>query len=153
MNDFERSFFPSQIKALNISPVDTEALDKLLAASLNKSKVSCRVVSAFDIDNPDDDLRNTSDFIIDDGECSFYFLVGEEEYPTLLHFAARYGFKDMMWILLECLGAIEALYVRNFNGLTALKLAEMHGHTTIVNCLTSFKQVVVSFVINIKLII
>ncbi len=74
-----------------------------------------------------------------------FICIGEEEFPTLLHFAARYGFKDMMWVLLECLGAIEALYVRNFNGLTALQLAERHGHTAIINCLNSFKQVVVSF--------
>lgn len=48
-----------------------------------------------------------------------------------------------MWELLECVGSIQALYVRNRDGCTALQLAEMNGHEAIVNCLNSFLEAVV----------
>lgn len=50
-----------------------------------------------------------------------------------------------MWAAFECLGAVNALQVRNFSGVTALQLAEMHGHHDIVNSLKTFTQVVVSY--------
>ncbi|KAI9553615.1 hypothetical protein GHT06_021537 [Daphnia sinensis] len=107
-------------QALNISPVDNEELDRVLTNSLEKAKVA---VSSFALNQPDKENR-------------------EEEYPTLLHFAARYGLKNLMWELLECLGSIQALYVRNRDGCTALQLAEMNGHEAIVNCLNSFLEAV-----------
>lgn len=73
-----------------------------------------------------------------------FLFVGEEEYPTLLHFAARYGLKSLTWELLECLGSIQALHVQNCDGWTALQLAEMNGHEAVVNCLNSFIEAVVS---------
>ncbi|XP_057378339.1 uncharacterized protein LOC130700317 isoform X2 [Daphnia carinata] len=107
-------------QALNISPVDNEELDRVLSNSLDKAKV---VTTPFALNQPDDEHR-------------------EEEYPTLLHFAARYGLKNLTWELLECLGSIQALYVRNRDGCTALQLAEMNGHEAIVNCLNSFLEAV-----------
>lgn len=74
-------------------------------------------------------------------------VLGEDEFPTLLHFAARFGFKDMMWTLLECLGAVQALHVRNFHGFTPLQLTEIHGHKDVTNILNSFIQVIVSQVL------
>lgn len=71
-------------------------------------------------------------------------MIGDEEFPTLLHFAARYGFKDMTWALLECLGAVQALYICNFHGFTPLQLAENHRHHVVTNILNSFIQVAVS---------
>jgi ankyrin repeat protein len=75
------------------------------------------------------------------------FSVGDEEYPTLLHFAARCGLKNLTWALLECVGAVQAIYVRNCNGLTALELAEENGHNGVINCLQSFIQILVWFYI------
>ncbi|KZS05962.1 putative Phosphoinositide 3-kinase adapter protein 1 [Daphnia magna] len=107
-------------QALNISPVDNEELDIVLTNSLDKAKVA---LSSFCLNQPDNGKR-------------------EEEYPTLLHFAARYDLKNLMWELLECVGSIQALYVRNRDGCTALQLAEMNGHEAIVNCLNSFLEAV-----------
>lgn len=76
---------------------------------------------------------------------NYFFFLGDQEFPTLLHFAARFGFKELVWNLLECIGAVQALYVRNFHGFTALQLAEMHGQIAVSNILKSFLQVVVSF--------
>jgi phosphoinositide 3-kinase adaptor protein 1 len=73
----------------------------------------------------------------------YMFSLGDEEYPTLLHFAARCGLKKLTWALLECIGAVQAIYVRNINGLTALQLAEQNGHDAVINCLQSFIQTVV----------
>ncbi|EFX77290.1 hypothetical protein DAPPUDRAFT_321563 [Daphnia pulex] len=106
-------------QALKISPVDTEKLDQVLTRSLDKAKIS---LSAFGLEQTEDELR-------------------DEEYPTLLHFSARCGLKNLTWALLECVGAVQAIYVRNCNGLTALELAEENGHNGVINCLQSFIQI------------
>lgn len=118
----------------------------MLTHSLDKAKVS---LSAFGLDQPEDEL--SKEFL-----SYFYFVLffcyrnsiymfslGDEEYPTLLHFAARCGLKKLTWALLECIGAVQAIYVRNINGLTALQLAEQNGHDAVINCLQSFIQTVV----------
>jgi ankyrin repeat protein len=70
-------------------------------------------------------------------------IIGEEEFPTLLHFASRYGFERLLWTLLECPAACEALNVRNVHGMTPIDQAKTHGHDVIVNNLQSFLDVLV----------
>lgn len=62
--------------------------------------------------------------------CVFlFFLSGqrEEELPTLLHFAAKYGLKNLTALLLTCPGALQAYSVANKYGHYPNNIAEKHG--------------------------
>ncbi|XP_062257453.1 phosphoinositide 3-kinase adapter protein 1 isoform X2 [Platichthys flesus] len=50
-----------------------------------------------------------------------------EELPTLLHFAAKYGLKKLTTLLLQCPGALQAYSVMNKHGDYPNKLAEKSG--------------------------
>ncbi|KAM9335586.1 B-cell scaffold protein with ankyrin repeats-like [Symphorus nematophorus] len=49
--------------------------------------------------------------------------------PSLLHFAAQYGFKSVSSLLLQCPGAERALHTANRHGQTPAEIAKSHGHT------------------------
>ncbi|XP_022614483.1 B-cell scaffold protein with ankyrin repeats [Seriola dumerili] len=49
--------------------------------------------------------------------------------PSLLHFAAQYGFKSVSSLLLQCPGAERALHTANRHGQTPTEIAKSHGHT------------------------
>ncbi|KAF1380530.1 hypothetical protein PFLUV_G00164810 [Perca fluviatilis] len=49
--------------------------------------------------------------------------------PSLLHFAAQYGFKSVASLLLQCPGAERALHTANRHGQTPTQIAKSHGHT------------------------
>ncbi|KAM3590677.1 uncharacterized protein V6R79_014111 [Siganus canaliculatus] len=48
--------------------------------------------------------------------------------PSLLHFAAQYGFKSVSSLLLQCPGAERALRTANCHGQTPTEVAKSHGH-------------------------
>uniref|UniRef100_A0A087X2Q4 DBB domain-containing protein n=1 Tax=Poecilia formosa TaxID=48698 RepID=A0A087X2Q4_POEFO len=48
--------------------------------------------------------------------------------PSLLHFAARYGFRSVSGLLLQCPGAERALRTANRHGQTPADIAKSHGH-------------------------
>ncbi|MEQ2303211.1 hypothetical protein AMECASPLE_014399 [Ameca splendens] len=48
--------------------------------------------------------------------------------PSLLHFAARYGFRSVSGLLLQCPGAEQALCIANRHGQTPAEIAKSHGH-------------------------
>ncbi|XP_072544689.1 B-cell scaffold protein with ankyrin repeats-like [Salminus brasiliensis] len=52
-----------------------------------------------------------------------------KDIPTLLHFAAQHGLKDLASILLQCPGAHQALRTTNRLGHTPLVLAHTYGHS------------------------
>lgn len=52
-----------------------------------------------------------------------------EDIPTLLHFAAQYGLKDLASVLLQCPGAQQAMRSPNRFGHTPLMLAHVNGHS------------------------
>ncbi|KAK3546413.1 hypothetical protein QTP70_026293 [Hemibagrus guttatus] len=52
-----------------------------------------------------------------------------EDIPTLLHFAAQYGLKDLASVLLQCPGAQQAMRSTNRFGRTPLMLAHANGHS------------------------
>ncbi|XP_051757462.1 B-cell scaffold protein with ankyrin repeats-like [Ctenopharyngodon idella] len=56
------------------------------------------------------------------GECS------SEDIPTLLHFAAQHGLRDLASALLQCPGSQQALKVSDSHGYTPLDLAHVHEH-------------------------
>ncbi|XP_041840355.1 B-cell scaffold protein with ankyrin repeats-like [Melanotaenia boesemani] len=49
--------------------------------------------------------------------------------PSLLHFAAQYGFRNVSGLLLQCPGADRALCTTNRHGQTPTEIAKSHGHT------------------------
>ncbi|XP_023822149.1 B-cell scaffold protein with ankyrin repeats isoform X1 [Oryzias latipes] len=49
--------------------------------------------------------------------------------PSLLHFAARYGFRGVSGLLLQCPGAGQALQTADRNGQIPTEIAKSHGHT------------------------
>uniref|UniRef100_A0A3B5BDW8 DBB domain-containing protein n=1 Tax=Stegastes partitus TaxID=144197 RepID=A0A3B5BDW8_9TELE len=49
--------------------------------------------------------------------------------PSLLHFAAQYGFRSVSGLLLQCPGADRALRTANRHGQTPTEIAKSHGHT------------------------
>uniref|UniRef100_A0A8C2Z7J6 DBB domain-containing protein n=2 Tax=Cyclopterus lumpus TaxID=8103 RepID=A0A8C2Z7J6_CYCLU len=49
--------------------------------------------------------------------------------PSLLHFAAQYGFKGVSSLLLQCPGAERALHTANRHGQTPTEIAKSRGHT------------------------
>ncbi|XP_041723658.2 B-cell scaffold protein with ankyrin repeats-like [Coregonus clupeaformis] len=51
-----------------------------------------------------------------------------EEVPSLLHFAAQNGFKDVSNVLLQCPGAKRALCTANRQGQTPAEIAQHNGH-------------------------
>ncbi|XP_031441420.2 B-cell scaffold protein with ankyrin repeats-like [Clupea harengus] len=52
-----------------------------------------------------------------------------EDIPSLLHFVAQHGLRDVGSVLLQCPGAKRALRTPDRHGQTPLELAHAHGHT------------------------
>nr|XP_012151400.1 PREDICTED: phosphoinositide 3-kinase adapter protein 1 isoform X2 [Megachile rotundata] len=67
-------------------------------------------------------------------------IVGPEENPTLLHFAARFGLERLAWQLLECPGGDIACDLRNVSELTPADLAEQAGHARLAHQLRGYMQ-------------
>ncbi|XP_063243599.1 phosphoinositide 3-kinase adapter protein 1 isoform X3 [Bacillus rossius redtenbacheri] len=63
-----------------------------------------------------------------------------EEYPTLLHFAAKFGLEKLAWQLLECPGGEQACDMRNACELTPAEMAEAAGHVRLANALRGYMQ-------------
>ncbi|XP_067132938.1 phosphoinositide 3-kinase adapter protein 1 isoform X4 [Centruroides vittatus] len=64
----------------------------------------------------------------------------DEELPTLLHFSARYGLKELTSQLLQCPGAAQACSLRNSRGLIPSQLAYHAGYNDISKLLDDFKK-------------
>ncbi|KAM7359221.1 DBB domain-containing protein stumps isoform 4-T4 [Cochliomyia hominivorax] len=63
-----------------------------------------------------------------------------EEYPTLLHFAARWGLNRLCMQLMECPGGDTACGIRNCAGKTPAELADMEGHHKLSRNIMSFSE-------------
>lgn len=63
-----------------------------------------------------------------------------EEYPTLLHFAARFGLEKFAWQLLECPGGTLACELRNVCDLTPAEMAEAANHSKLAHILRGYMQ-------------
>ncbi|XP_033231155.1 phosphoinositide 3-kinase adapter protein 1 isoform X2 [Belonocnema kinseyi] len=63
-----------------------------------------------------------------------------DEYPTLLHFAARFGLEKLAFQLLETPGGDQASDLKNVSELTPADLAEQAGHTRLAQQLRSYMQ-------------
>uniref|UniRef100_A0AAG5CUQ8 DBB domain-containing protein n=1 Tax=Anopheles atroparvus TaxID=41427 RepID=A0AAG5CUQ8_ANOAO len=63
-----------------------------------------------------------------------------EEYPTLLHFAAKWGLERLCMQLIESPGGETACEMRNISGRTPSDIAETAGHYKIAGALKNFSQ-------------
>uniref|UniRef100_A0A182K981 DBB domain-containing protein n=1 Tax=Anopheles christyi TaxID=43041 RepID=A0A182K981_9DIPT len=63
-----------------------------------------------------------------------------EEYPTLLHFGARWGLERLCMQLIESPGGEVACEMRNISGRTPSDIAEVAGHYKIASALKNFSQ-------------
>ncbi|XP_012873324.1 PREDICTED: phosphoinositide 3-kinase adapter protein 1 [Dipodomys ordii] len=99
-------------QAFKIVPYNTETLDKLLTESL-KNNIPASGLHLFGINQLEEEDMMTNQ--------------RDEELPTLLHFAAKYGLKNLTALLLTCPGALQAYSVANKHGHYPNTLAEKHG--------------------------
>lgn len=65
-------------------------------------------------------------------------MIGLEEYPTLLHFAARYGLEKLAMQLLDCPGGDIACDIRNSCDLTPSEMAQAGGHQDLAHMLSGY---------------
>ncbi|KAL3279690.1 hypothetical protein HHI36_017196 [Cryptolaemus montrouzieri] len=61
-----------------------------------------------------------------------------EEYPTLLHFAARFGLEKLALQLLDCPGADVAYEIKNLYDLTPAEIAEQNNHSELAASLRNY---------------
>lgn len=106
-------------QALGINGGDRDQLDSFFVAALQKN-----IPPNFNLLNAAATSTSTS----------------KEEFPTLLHFAARFGLEKLCWQLLECPGGEGASQIKNANQLSPADLAEKHGHTSLAHSLNSYLQ-------------
>ncbi|XP_072939314.1 uncharacterized protein stumps isoform X2 [Epargyreus clarus] len=64
-----------------------------------------------------------------------------EEYPTLLHWAARFGLERVCWQLLECPGGGAAVALRNARQRTPADLARDHKHYRLADMLADHMKI------------
>ncbi|CAH0714465.1 unnamed protein product, partial [Brenthis ino] len=64
-----------------------------------------------------------------------------EEYPTLLHWAARFGLERVCWQLLECPGGGAAVALRNARRRTPADLARDHKHHRLADMLADHLKI------------
>ncbi|XP_075607636.1 B-cell scaffold protein with ankyrin repeats isoform X1 [Balearica regulorum gibbericeps] len=88
-----------------------EKLDNVLT-SLLKSKISTYEFSPFQSEEEHHQQANSH----------------LEEFPTLLHCAARFGLKNLATFLLSCPEAMQACKITNKHGDDPASIAEKHGH-------------------------
>ncbi|XP_053306291.1 phosphoinositide 3-kinase adapter protein 1 isoform X2 [Spea bombifrons] len=100
-------------QAFKIVPYNTEALDKLLTESL-KNNIPASGIHLFGINQIEEENLSANQ--------------RDEELPTLLHFSAKYGLKNLTAVLLTCPGALQAYSVANKHGDFPNNMAEKHGY-------------------------
>ncbi|XP_061490620.1 phosphoinositide 3-kinase adapter protein 1 isoform X2 [Rhineura floridana] len=98
-------------QAFKIIPYNTEALDKILTESLKKNLPASGLHLIGINQLEEEDIISQRD----------------EELPTLLHFSAKYGLKNLTALLLTCPGALQAYSVANKHGYYPNNIAENEG--------------------------
>lgn len=111
-------------QSLGMSSTDSEKLDLYIVQSFQKNIPPNFHLLATECQSSDG-LRLHKD-------------ASPEEYPTLMHFAARWGLERLGLLLLECPGAEMACEIKNVNGKTPADIAELHGHPKLASSLKNF---------------
>ncbi|KAM3862998.1 phosphoinositide 3-kinase adapter protein 1 [Diretmus argenteus] len=112
-------------QAFNITSNVKESLDDMLTDSL-KSKLPASGLQLFGIRQ------------IEEHNMAAY--QRNEELPTLLHFAAKYGLKKLTTVLLQCPGALQSYSVMNKYGDYPNTLAERSGFSDLRQFMDEFVE-------------
>ncbi|XP_034041070.1 phosphoinositide 3-kinase adapter protein 1 [Thalassophryne amazonica] len=112
-------------QAFNITTNSRESLDNMLTESL-KSRMPANGFQLIGIRQ-----------IEEDNMAAYQ---RNEELPTLLHFAAKYGLKKLTTILLQCPGALQAYSVMNKHGDYPNTLAEKNGFSDLRQFIDEFVE-------------
>lgn len=112
-------------QAFNLTSNLTESLDNMLTDSL-KSRMPANSLQLFGIRQ-----------IEEDNMAAYQ---RNEELPTLLHFAAKYGLKKLTTLLLQCPGALQAYSVMNKHGDYPNTLAEKSGFSDLRQFMDEFVE-------------
>ncbi|KAL2083238.1 hypothetical protein ACEWY4_021011 [Coilia grayii] len=112
-------------QAFNITCNATESLDSLLTESL-KSRMPANGLQVFGISQLEEENVSVNQ--------------RDEELPTLLHFAAKYGLKKLTIVLLQCPGALQAYSVANKHGNYPNNLAERNGFSALRQFMDSYVE-------------
>ncbi|KAG8435185.1 hypothetical protein GDO86_013213, partial [Hymenochirus boettgeri] len=99
-------------QAFKIVPYNIDVLDKLLTESL-KNNIPASGLHLFGINQIEEENLHANQ--------------RDEELPTLLHFSAKYGLKNLTALLLTCPGALQAYSVSNKKGDFPNNIAEKYG--------------------------
>ncbi|XP_019619454.1 PREDICTED: phosphoinositide 3-kinase adapter protein 1-like isoform X2 [Branchiostoma belcheri] len=98
-------------QSLGTEPSDLKTLDKILRKTFKKH-MPPNGLGVFGIDQESEE------------EYAYH----PEELPTLMHFVAKYGLKDMCASLLHCPGALNACSIANCDNDFPHNMAEKYGH-------------------------
>ncbi|XP_072293488.1 phosphoinositide 3-kinase adapter protein 1 [Eucyclogobius newberryi] len=112
-------------QAFHLQSNTTDSLDNMLTECL-KSKMPATGLQLFGIRQ-----------IEEDNMASYQ---RDEEVPTLLHFAAKYGLKKLTTALLQCPGALQAYSVMNKNGDYPNTLAQNSGFSDLRQFMDEFVE-------------
>ncbi|KAM3606441.1 uncharacterized protein V6R79_016263 [Siganus canaliculatus] len=112
-------------QAFNLTSNSRESLDSMLTDSF-KSRMPANGLQLFGIKQ-----------IEEDNMASYQ---RNEELPTLLHFAAKYGLKKLTTILLQCPGVLQAYSVMNKHGDYPNTLAEKSGFSDLRQFIDEFAE-------------
>lgn len=111
-------------QSLGMSTSDTDQLDLFITQSFQKNiPPNFHLISSPDIASESFRLHKDA---------------SPEEYPTLMHFAARWGFERLGMMLLECPGAEKACQIKNVSGKTPTDIAELHNHLALGSSFKTF---------------
>ncbi|KAK5649603.1 hypothetical protein RI129_000632 [Pyrocoelia pectoralis] len=113
-------------QALGFSPANKEHMDNCLVYSFQKN-----VPPNFNV------LFNQSSIF---ASSVYAHRHANEEYPTLLHFAARYGLEKLSMALLECPGGDVACDIKNSCDLTPAEIAQYAGHSDLAHLLSGYMK-------------
>ncbi|KAF7669946.1 hypothetical protein LDENG_00115140 [Lucifuga dentata] len=113
-------------QAFNLTSNAAESLDRILTDSL-KSRMPANGLQLFGIRQIEKDNMSAYQ------RCN-------EELPTLLHFAAKYGLKKLSTNLLQCPGALQAYSVMNKYGDYPNTLAEKCGFSDLRQFMDNFVE-------------
>lgn len=120
-------------QALGLSTSDNEKLDIHIVQSLQKNiPPNFHLISS-----------------VNEESLQLHKDASPEEFPTLLHFAARYGCERLALFLLECPGAELACEIKNNSAKTPADIAELHGHAKLASSLRNFSVIILIFNITI----
>uniref|UniRef100_A0A8D8LE23 Phosphoinositide 3-kinase adapter protein 1 n=1 Tax=Cacopsylla melanoneura TaxID=428564 RepID=A0A8D8LE23_9HEMI len=106
-------------QTLGVSPGDRDQIDNVLVTALQKN-----MPPHFNLLQPHGLRHHYS----------------SEEFPTLLHFAAKFGLEKLCWTLLECPGGEQSSQLRNVAHLTPSDMADRFGHHKLADALKGHLQ-------------